>query len=329
MPTNNTHETSLHAHIISGKKFKVVLLVVLLSILGYFLFTIWAGWDNVWDAIKRVGPLGIGTALGLSLINTLLRFLRWHYFLHTLGYSIPWLTSMRIFYSGFSLTTTPGKTGEALKGVLLKDYQVPFRKSFGAFLAERTSDLLAVSLLASTGLWLYPTARPVIILVFALVAAIFIFLQREAWIKAGERLAKKIFPERFAHVVEYLFEIVLSLRSCFSTKVLGISLLLGLAAWTIEAGALWFLTHLLGFHLGFAEAVFIYSFSLVVGGITLLPGGLGGAEVTMLQLLILQSIPAAAAVAITLVIRLTSLWFTVLLGMIVLPKDKILWRSKP
>jgi uncharacterized protein (TIRG00374 family) len=66
----------------------------------------------------------------------------------------------------------------------------------------------------------------------------------------------------------------------------------------------------------------------VIGGITLLPGGLGGAEVTMLQLLVLQNIPAPIAVAATLIIRLTSLWFSVFLGMIALPKNKILWNHK-
>lgn len=317
-----------HTHIISGNRFKLVLLVVLLSIIGYFLFTLWAGWENVWDAIKQVGPSGIIIALCLSLFNFSLRFLRWQYFLNILGYKIPWKPSLRIYMAGFSLTTTPGKTGEALRGVLLKDYNVPLRKSFGAFLSERTSDLLSVALLASVGLWIYPPVRPILLLVFILISTLFITLQKESWIKAGERLAKKLFPERFAHVVEFLFEMVLSFRSCFTPKVLATAILLGVIAWTAEAIALWYLTHLLGYNLGFLQAVFIYGFSLVIGGITLLPGGLGGAEVTMLQLLTLQNIPPGAAVAITLVIRLTSLWFSVLLGMIALPKDKILWQKK-
>lgn len=323
-----TNHDQFHTHLISGNKFKIVLVVILLTIIGYFLFTLWAGWENVIGAIGQVGVLGIAIALGLSSFNILLRFLRWQYFLKVLGYSIPWTTSLRIYLAGFSLTTTPGKTGEALRGVLLKDFDVPLRKSFGAFLAERTSDLLSVALLASAGLWLYPPIRPVLFVVFALICAVFITLQKESWLKAGERLAKRLFPERFAHVVEFLFEMVLSFRSCFTPKVLATAILLGVAAWTAEAVALWTLTSLLGHQLGLLEAIFIYGFSLTIGGITLLPGGLGGAEITMLQLLTLQSIPAGAAVAITLVIRLTSLWFSVLLGMIALPKDKILWQSK-
>lgn len=304
------------------------MITILMSIICYFLFTIWAGWENVLAAVKQVGYLGIAVALGLSLINFAMRFLRWHYFLNVLGYSIPWAPSLRIFMAGFSLTTTPGKTGEAIRGVFLKDYGVPFRKTFGAFLAERTSDLLSVSVLASAGLWLYPAARPVLLIVAGVIGFLFFAVRKDSWLLALERLAKRAFSEKFAHVIEFFLETVRSFRSCFTTKVMTTGLILGVTAWICEAMALMYLVHLLGYEISPMTAIFIYGFSLVIGGITLLPGGLGGAEVTMIQLLILQSIPAAIAVAVTLVIRLTSLWFAVLLGMIALPKNIIMGPAK-
>lgn len=321
-------EIQLHQHIINGKKFQVVLYTVLLSILGYFLFTLWAGWENVVNAIKQVGPLGISVALILSLINYAMRFLRWHYFLHVLGYSIPWLQSLRIFMAGFSLTTTPGKTGEAIKGVFLKDYGVPFRKSFGAFLSERLSDLLAVTILASAGLWLYPAARPILLIVAAMIGFLLIAINKHSWLKALENLAKKILPKKFAHTIDFFLATIDSFRCCYTPKALLISLMCGIIAWTVEAMALMYIVHLLGFEISPLTAIFIYAFSLVIGGITLLPGGLGGAELTMLKLLTLQNIPTAMAVAATLVIRLTSLWFAVFLGMIALPKNLVLKNEK-
>lgn len=321
-------EMQLHEHFISGQKFKIVLLTVLLSIIGYFLFTIWAGWENVINAIKQVGFLGIAAALGLSLINYAMRFLRWQYFLKVLGYSIPWKESLRIYMSGFALTTTPGKTGEALRSVFLKDHGVPFRKSFGAFLSERTSDLLSVTILASLGLWVYPTARPILLIVAGLLGFLFFAIHSDTCLRTLEKLAKKIFPEKFAHYIQFILESIHSFRICFSAKVLATTLILGLIAWSVEAMALLYILHLLGHAVPVITAIFIYAFSLVIGGITLLPGGLGGAEVTMLQLLVLQNIPAPIAVAATLIIRLTSLWFSVFLGMIALPKDKILWNHK-
>ena len=317
---------SISQHLISGKKFKFVLITVLLSILGYFLFTLWAGWENVLNTVKQAGFIGILSAFVLSLMNYALRFSRWQYFLHTLGYSIPWKESLKIYMAGFSLTTTPGKSGEALRGVFLKDFGVPFRKSFGAFLSERTSDLISVTIMASAGLWIYPAGKPVLFLVVLVMGFLFFAVRKDTWLQKMEKIAKKILPEKFALSIEFFLEIVKSFRVCFTARVLFVTLLLGVAAWTIEAMALYYLLHLLGYGISPITAIFIYGFSLVVGGITLLPGGLGGAEITMIQLLILQNVPASAAVAVTLTIRITSLWFSVLLGMAILLK-KNYWGS--
>lgn len=313
-----------HAHLLNSWRFKSVFITILISIIGYFLFTLWGGWDNVVAAVTQVGILGISLALGLSLLNYSLRFLRWQLFLKTLGHPIPWRPSLRIYMSGFSLTTTPGKAGEALRGVFLKDYGVPFRKSFGAFFAERFCDLISVSILASGGLWIYPQARPVLFIVAAVLAFVLLAIQKDSWLQAAERFAKRQLPERFANPVEFILEMVIAFRSCFSTSVLLAAISIGVVAWMAEAVALYALLHLLGYQIDLVAAAFTYGFSLVIGGITLLPGGLGGAEVTMLQLLIMQNVIAPVAVAITLVIRLTSLWFSVFLGLIALPKKHIL-----
>lgn len=323
-----SEEQQFHKHFISGQRFKILLVTVFLSVLGYILFTLWGGWDNVASAVSKVGPKGILVALCLSLVNYGLRFLRWQYFLGVLGHSVPWASSLRIYMSGFSLTTTPGKTGEAIRSIFLKDHGVPFRQTFGAFLAERLSDLLSVTILASVGLWIYPEARPILLIVVAMLAFIFFAVQNHALLQWLEKLAKKIFTEKFSHIIEFVLESIYSFRSCFSAKVLSTSLCFGITAWVAEAAALFYILHLLGQDISFLTAVFIYGFSLVIGGITLLPGGLGGAEVTMLQLLIMRGVPAPIAVAATLVSRLTTLWFSVFLGLVALPKKQILWNTK-
>ena len=322
-------DSSLHQHFISGQRFKILIVTILLSVLGYFLFTLWGGWENVVNSIKQVGIKGIAAALGLSLVNYGLRFLRWQYFLSVLGHRIPWKPSLRIYMSGFALTTTPGKTGEALRSVFLKDYGVPFRRSFGAFLAERLSDLLSVTLLASMGLLIYPEAWPILLIVLGMLAFIFFAVQKDSWLVWLERMAKKLLSEKYGHVIEFMLETIRSFRCCFSPAVLTTAICFGVVAWSAEALALYYILLLLGHDIGLLAAVFVYGFSLVIGGITLLPGGLGGAEVTMLQMLVMNGIPAALAVAATLVIRLTTLWFSVLLGFIALPKKQILWQKKP
>lgn len=312
-----------HQHIISGWRFKMVFIIVLISIIGYFCFSVWAGWDHVTEAISQVGVIGICVACSLSLFNYGLRFIRWQLFLGSLGHSIPWIKSLRIYMSGFALTTTPGKTGEAIRGVFLKDLGVPFRHALGAFFSERVSDLMAVSILASTGLWIYPNARPILLIVAIMFGLILFVIQKDAWLMYIEKCAERYLPIRCAHFVKYCLEIVLSFRNCFKGRTLFIAIILGVIAWSFEGLALYYICHLLHYEITFLTSLFIYGFSLVIGGITLSPGGLGGAEFTMLQMLMLNDIPASTAVAITIVIRLTSLWFSVFLGFLCLPRKQI------
>jgi uncharacterized membrane protein YbhN (UPF0104 family) len=51
----------------------------------------------------------------------------------------------------------------------------------------------------------------------------------------------------------------------------------------------------------------------------MLPGGLGGAEFSMLGMLFALGVPSAAAVTATAVIRVVTLWFAVLVGFLALP----------
>jgi uncharacterized protein (TIRG00374 family) len=69
-------------------------------------------------------------------------------------------------------------------------------------------------------------------------------------------------------------------------------------------------------------ALFIYAFSMLVGAISFLPGGLGGTEATMVALLMLNKIAQPQAVAATVLIRLATLWFAVALGVIAMSKPE-------
>ena len=103
--------------------------------------------------------------------SRLLRYCRWRKILRLLGYRLAEWPNLRIYLSGFALTTTPGKAGEALRSVLLKPYGVAYPHSLAALLAERLGDLMAVLLLACVGLFAYEPARPVV----AVLAVGFVF----------------------------------------------------------------------------------------------------------------------------------------------------------
>ena len=60
--------------------------------------------------------------LGLTLLNYFLRGVRFHYYLRQIGLkNISLWTSLRVFIGGFSLTLTPGKVGELIRVIWLKN----------------------------------------------------------------------------------------------------------------------------------------------------------------------------------------------------------------
>jgi uncharacterized protein (TIRG00374 family) len=294
---------------------------VALAALGYLGLSLWAGWRGVLAAVVEVGPGVLIGLLGLSLTNYLLRFLRWGRYLALLDARVPWRINLPIYFSGFALTTSPGKVGEMLRSVLLKPHGVPAPASVAAFFAERASDLLSILLLAAIGLWAYAPARPVVGLALAAVVVALLLVQWTALIEAIDRWAGARTP-KWARLIVNLCEIILHFRRCFSLSAMTMGLLIGVAAWFAEGLGFWWLLGALGHPLPLVTAVFIYAFAMLVGGLSFLPGGLGSSEAVMITLLSLNGFPEAAAVSATLICRLATLWFAVGLGAVFLARQR-------
>ncbi len=282
---------------------------------GYLVFALWGGWRDVAAALEHVSLPAVALLLSLSLVNYGLRFARWQYYLARFGYRLPTFASLRIYLGGFALTTTPGKAGEALRCVLLQPHGVAYPHSLAALLAERLGDLLAILVMAGLGLSAYPQGRMVVVVLAAALAAVLLLIQRRSWLEALDRYLRRRFRGRVAALAAGAIETVLHSARLFSLPLLAFSVLLGLVAWGAEGVAFHYLAQVLGADLGLRTALFIYAFSMLVGAVSFLPGGLGSAELTMVTLLALNGMPHGGAVAATVLIRLTTLWFAVVLGL--------------
>jgi len=96
---------------------------------------------------------------------------------------------------------------------------------------------------------------------------------------------------------------------------------LGVLAWLCEC--LGFAIIVRGFpgaHVALGLATLIYAVTTVAGALSFLPGGLGVTEASMTLLLVSSGsgIDQPTAVAATILTRLCTLWFAVLLGLVAL-----------
>jgi len=290
---------------------------VALSTVGYLAFSLWGGWHEVTAAIARVGWIGTAVMLALSGLNYVIRFVRWQVYLACLGHRVGWRPSLVIYLSGFALTTTPGKAGEAIRSLFLKPQGVGYGDSMAAFFSERLSDLLAIVLLASLGLSRYPSAWPLLLAGGIAVLGLLVLLSQAQWLRRLE-VASQGREGRLPRLLHGLSVLLIAARQCHTPRVLAISTVLSLLAWGAEAFAFHLMLDWLGLQVDVAFAVFVYAAAMLAGALSFLPGGLGGAEATMVSLLLWLGQPQAPAVAATVLIRLTTLWFAVVLGLLAL-----------
>jgi len=314
---------------ISGRGLQWLIWMSLLSGSAYLCVSLWGGWRDVVRAFGLVGSTGATIALLLSLVNYGLRFVRWQYYLRLLGYNISFAESLCIYIAGFALTIAPGKAGEAIRSVFLKRRGMGYRPSLAAFFAERFSDLIAVLVLASIGVWQYPEAQPVVLTISVfLLITLLLFHQRRLIDRMHEAARVKL-PQRLSPAIDAFSDILRHSGQCLRPTAVLLGIVLGVVSWGSEGVAFHFILQWMDIDLDWRIALFIYTFSMLVGAISFLPGGLGGAEITMIGFLLLNDVSQPNAVAATVITRLATLWFAVVLGMIALAFLRRHYHFKP
>ena len=93
---------------------------------------------------------------------------------------------------------------------------------------------------------------------------------------------------------------------------------MSLIAWCAEGLAFYYILVLLEIVVTPWLGIGIYAISILVGAISFIPGGLGSTEAVMGLLLIVIGASQADAVTATVICRMTTLWFAVGIGFIVL-----------
>jgi len=294
---------------------KTTLSITAIAILSYFAYTLWVGWDETIDAVLRLGTVGWVIVLALSLLNYMLRFVRWQWYLTTTSHQdLSILQSFRYYLIGFAFTTTPGKVGEMIRSVFLYTHNVSFSQSISMYFIERLSDLLTMVLLSALVLsqfsgyakWLIP---PILV-----AAVILTVLQRPTLLHSIQMLLQRYLPEKFGQLASKIFELLAHASGLLTFKFLYGGLALSLVAWAAEGVGFYLILHYLDVEIGVALAIGIYAMSIVIGAASFMPGGLGGTEAAMLIFLMSLGVSQEIALAATLICRFATLWFAVILG---------------
>ncbi|MBM4357152.1 MAG: flippase-like domain-containing protein [Deltaproteobacteria bacterium] len=296
--------------------------VMMLGILLYGGFLVYTGLADVGARFATFGWWTFGAACGLSLLNYLLRFVKWEIYLGILGIrGIPKGESLLTFLSGFVLTVSPGKVGEVFKSlVLFRTRGVPIERSAPIVVAERVTDLIGVIAMIAVGslgfrgglVWAGAGATLVLgLLVFIASPRLSRWVVDLATRLPGPlgRLGGKLAP-RLHTALDQLRELTTPARLVMPT-------LLSVAGWSLEGVGLWLI--LKGFAQGtsLTLASFSYATATLAGAIVPLPGGLGVTDKLIeQQLTLLGGVPLAVAFSAMVLVRFATLWFAVVVGFV-------------
>jgi len=294
--------------------------LMLVGLIGAMVAT---GWRAVWAEIRQISLWQFLTLLGLSLINYLTRSLRWHLFARKLGLHTNLLQDTRHFLGGFAMSVTPGRVGELVRmRWIRRETGWSFERTAPLMLADRASDLAAMGVLLALTLALSSKGiafgAPVAILALSgafIVTRPSLLDGLATW---GHRLTG-----RFARLFVQIRRAARSLATFSAPGLLAGVALLGALGWMAEGVAFHLLLTWMGADIGLAKATAIFIFSALAGGLTGAPGGVGGAEAAMLALLALEGVPMEIGLPATAIIRVTTLWFAIAIGLMVFP-----WAEK-
>lgn len=281
--------------------------------------SIYANMSELLIAFSQYNWMMFPLVILLSFLNYITRFFKWEYYLGVLKIQVERKMSFLIFLSSFIMSVTPGKVGEVFKSYLLKEYNgTSISRSGPIVVAERISDFISLVLLSMIGALMYGYGTELIIGIglFFVFIVIIISSKRLSYFIIGIFEKFKFF-ERFSHKIHTAYD---SIYQMVQFKQLIITVFLSIFAWFFECMGFYLVLNGFGIenfvNVSIFVATFIYGFATIAGAVTMLPGGLGATDASITGLLVLLQIPKNISVASTLLIRVATLWFAVIVGIV-------------
>lgn len=277
------------------------------------------GWDTAARALSNLGTGKVALLLAFATGHYLIRAMRWHLLARAAALPTTFRQNLRHFFGGFAMTATPGRLGELVRLRWIgRETGWPVERSAAIAFADRALELMAVTLLIILAVGLSNLGTSAVWPVVAIAGVI-------AWITCRPGLLTRVVElvwrrvGRGARFFVRLRRMTKGLVPFMKPKILVSSIVLGMGGWFLEGVAFYTLLIWLGEDVPLWTATAIFLAAVLSGALSGLPGGLGGTEAASVALLLLQGVSLETALLATVIIRITTLWYAVLIGLIILP----------
>ncbi|MDO8847573.1 MAG: lysylphosphatidylglycerol synthase transmembrane domain-containing protein [Coriobacteriia bacterium] len=301
-----------------GKMIRALVFAVLASALVYAVMVALSDGPAVLDAFARIPAALVVLLVGMSTAAYVARGLRWGWLMRRLGYPVSTRDALYLHFAGQTMSVSPARVGEVLKPWLAREVTgMPMSVGIALVFCERVADLIAVCILALGALSL--VGGDIWVLVASLIA-----------VMAGTALASSEWFHRVVlrvlsrqawarHHQEALASMSETVRTSLAWRTLLLAVPVSVFAWGLEGVGLWLLVREAApGALGPWATVSVYAVATLVGAFSFLPAGIGLTEASLAGVLVASGLHPSAAAASTLVIRVTTLWWSVACGWLAL-----------
>lgn len=296
-----------------------LLLSLFLGVLVFVGLSLYADFADLLASLSDFQWALLPAVLGLSIMNYVLRFVKWQFYLRLIGVrGLRVVDSLLVYWSGLGMVITPGKVGEWLKSYLLREvHGTPLMRSAPILIAERLTDSMALLILAAVGVFMFGNLwQAYVVMAVGSVALVMLARHRPTATAVLRLLQRLPLVSRFLPNLEEFYESTHVLLAPWSVLLMtGLSV----CSWAFEVVAFYLVLLGLGQTASlelFVKAAFILPIASLAAAVLFTPGGLGVAEggITGLSQVLVDLSKSTAAVG-TLIIRFGTLWFGVLVGL--------------
>ncbi len=315
--SNPAKEMKKSEYLDAVSRFKhLIILTMVGSIVVFIAVALFGGVGKVVSTIESANIYLFIAAFALVFGGMITRFGRWSYCLRRLKIKIPFKKSFAAYMSLYSMDITPGRVGRIVAGYTINRVaHSKFMKVAPIITIDIFSDFVGFAVLALITSFVFHQFFWYVVLFVILLSISFVFLLHEGAYKLLRRssfLRKAI--ERFSSNINDYYS---SQNVLNNKRVYLVALIYTIPAELMDSLALYFSALAVSVKALAAQSVFIYSVAQIFGMVSTLPGSVGVTDGTMVVLLgSTFNISAALSSAITIMTRLSTLWFSVIVGMI-------------
>jgi len=239
---------------------QAIFIVAGIALFGYVLLSIRL--SDIYNAfvVMGVNVLLIVAVLAFEVVASSLR-------MRTLirkAYDVPMLSIMRImFETTIFAVYSPGKVGELMKLDLFKSKGVKRSYCLASVVVSRAFDLVVVLLMSAGAL----LSLGVSVTQLAILAA-----------AAVLGVVALLVVLRLGLFRGFVYEVIQSFKTLLDFQSIILVFLLTAALWAADASIPYIVLRTLGYNVEFFQVATIYFASLIIGLVSMIPGGLGASE---------------------------------------------------